>query len=140
MGYMYLAAAMISLTVLGVSYKLSDLLGCDKRQANLFFFLSGAVVAAVWAVASRSLVPIGAAIGIGVVFGIMTFFNILAFRVATTKGKISTSWTIVQLALVIPVFASIFIWHETPTMRHYLGFTLTFVAIILLGMDMGKGK
>jgi drug/metabolite transporter (DMT)-like permease len=43
-----------------------------------------------------------------------------------------------QLSLVIPVSASILFWRETPSPRVCAGLALVVVAIVLLGIDIGR--
>ncbi|MDO8684218.1 MAG: hypothetical protein Q7N50_12125 [Armatimonadota bacterium] len=140
MEYFYLASAIVWLTALGINYKLSDRLGCNKRQVNLFMFLAGAVVTLIWGYITAGLIPIKTVVIIGITLGVITFFSVAAFREAIARGRISTSWTILQLSLVVPVIGSVLIWEEVPHIRHYAGFALTALAIVLLGIDMGRAK
>ena len=137
MGYLYAVLALFAFAVLGVSYKLSDILKCDKAQANLFMFLFGGAFMLAWVVISRPALSWHAG-AFGLVLGITIFLAVVLFRRATALGRISVSWTIINLGLIAPVAASITVWHETPSLKHYLGFALTLAAIILLGIDMRR--
>ncbi len=138
MGYFYSILAAVAFAVLGVTYKLSDRLKCSQAQTNFFLFWSAATIVLVWGVVAgiRSL-PIGA-VSLGLVDGLLLFAAIVVFRKAVTLGRITTSWTIINLALIIPVIASLAFWGEAPSMRHYTGFAFTLAAIVLLGIDAGR--
>lgn len=138
MGYFYAAVSAAALTILGISYKLSDRAGCDQRQVNFFFLSFGAVIAAAWAIVSRSLVWKPAAVCLGGGMGLAVFTAVVTFRGAAHKGRIAVSWTILNLSLVFPVAASILVWHEVPTAKHWIGLALTLGAIVLLGADMAR--
>lgn len=138
LGYIYSIVAAVAFAMLGITYKLSDRLKCDQAQANFFLFTSAAVIVLVWGLLSgiRQLPP--EAILLGIVDGVFLWAAVVVFRKAATLGRISTSWTIINLALVMPVLASIVFWHETPSSRHYAGFALTLLAVVLLGIDAGR--
>ncbi len=138
MGYIYSIVAAVAFAMLGITYKLSDRRKCDGAQVNFFLLASAAVIVLVFAVTTGIRTLPRNAIALGVVDGILIFFGIYLFRRAVALGRISTSWTIINLGLVIPVLASVFLWHEIPHARHYAGFALTIVAIALLGIDAGR--
>ena len=138
MGYVYAILALVAFAVLGVSYKLSDMLRCDKSQANFFLFLFGGGFMLAWVLIGRPPPITWNSIGFGISLGLAIFMSVVLFRRAMALGRLSISWTIINLALIAPVIASITVWHETPGLRHYLGFGLTLAAIILLGIDMGR--
>jgi len=140
MGYLYAIIAIIGFTVLGVTYKLSDRLDCDKRQVNLFLFATAAVAVLIWRHGTDFHTHSLLAFVFGITFGTSAFVNITIFRKAVAKGRISTSWTIINLTLIVPVLISALIWREFPAPRHYLGLALTVVAIVLLGIDVGRAK
>lgn len=140
MGYVYAIVSTISFAVLATTYKLSDRLDCNKRQVNFFLFLTGAVIVFFVAHNYRVLVLLPSALGLGGILGAIGFINIMSFREAAARGRLSTSWPLISMSLVIPILASIFIWHETPTLRHYVGFVLILFAILLLVIDIKKAS
>lgn len=138
MGILYLLISVLAFTILGVSYKLSDRLKCDDHQVNLWMFLTAGALLLVWAWKTGGLVLHTPAIFTGTVMGVTILAAVWAFRKAVGKGSLSTSWTILQLSLVIPVSASILYWQETPSLRVCLGLALVAVAVVLLGVDLGR--
>ena len=138
MGYIYSIVAMTAYAVLGLSYKVSDRMKCDQSQVNFFLFLFAAGIVLIWGLVRGVTAAPGAAVILGLVDGVIVFASVLVFRRAAALGRISTSWTILNLSLVIPVIASVTFWHEVPSPRHYAGFALTLVAVGFLGMDAGR--
>ena len=138
MGYFYAILALVAFAVLGISYKLSDLMDCDKSQANFFLFLFGGMFMLAWTLVGHPPAITWNSAGFGASLGLAIFLSVVLFRRAMSLGRISVSWTIINLALIAPVLASITVWHEAPGLRHYLGFALTLAAIVLLGIDMGR--
>ena len=136
MGYLYLGLAVFASSTLGVMYKISDRLKCDKAQVNFYLFLSAAVIAVIWNLVNGKIQGGVFPVALGATMGLVAFVNIMSFRLAVSKGKISTSWTICNLSLVIPVAASIIFWHEVPTIKHCVGLALVVIAILLLGKDI----
>jgi drug/metabolite transporter (DMT)-like permease len=139
MGYLYLALAVAGFTLLGLSYKWSDQLCCDKRQVNAFFLSTAALVMVLWTGAAGVPAGSGHGIIIAAIMGVTVFLNVLTFREAAAKGPISVSFTVVNLSVVVPVISAILFWREIPSVRHSVGLALTLLAIVLFGMDIGRG-
>ena len=74
-------------------------------------------------------------IGIGLLGGMCAFGATWGILNALRFGKVSTSWTILGLSLVIPTMASIIFWGERLTFTKGLGFVLVCISIILIGKD-----
>ncbi len=130
--------AILVFAVLGVTYKLSDKFNCDQRYVNLFMFLSAWTVMLAWGLFTGRMDLAWRAVALGATMGSGVYLSVMIFRKACTLGRISTSWTVINLALVVPVAASILIWGEKPDPRHWLGIGLTVVAVLLLGVDIGR--
>ncbi len=64
--------------------------------------------------------------------GTAIFFSRWALLLALITGKISSSWTIVNLSVAVPTLASIFIWREIPDVKTVIGLALVPAAITLL--------
>lgn len=136
MGYLYLMLGVMFSSVLGITYKLSDRYGCEKPIVNYFLFLTAFVLALIRLLLDSNPASSTFIIGLGIALGLAGFVNVSVFRIAVTKGNISTSWTIANLSLVIPVMASVLFWHEKFTVKHFLGLVLVIVAILLIGKDL----
>ena len=140
MGYTYLAISVLCMTILGVSYKLSDRANCCQPHVNFFMFFFAAVGMLAWGWTAHRFVSTPTAVALGVMLGLNLFVSVRAFREAVAKGRLSTSWTILQLSMVFPVLASVLIWGEHPDLKRCLGLALTAVAIVLLGVDMARSQ
>lgn len=138
MGVFYAILSIAVFGVLGVSYKLSDKLGCDQRHVNLFMFLSAGIATLIWGVVTHRMGLAWQAVALGCAMGLICFTSVVAFRKAAALGRLSTSWTIINLALIMPVMASIIIWKEHPEAKHWAGLGLTMLAVVLLGIDIGR--
>lgn len=136
MGYVYLLLAVACSALLGITYKLTDKYKCDKPLVNFFLFFTAGVVAAILLPFAKAPVTSEFTAGLAIALGLLGFINVSVFRYAVGKGKISTSWTIANLSLIIPVAASILFWHEIPTVKHLLGLLLVIGAILLIGKDI----
>lgn len=138
MGYTYTILALFAFSILGISYKLSHLYKCDSRQVDFFLFSSAALVLVMRVlIEGKHHAPplaLGAALGMAVA----AVITIWAFRQSVGKGRVSTTWTITSLSLVIPTAGSMLIFGEIPNLRHVLGFALIFISIILLGIDIRR--
>ena len=71
----------------------------------------------------------------GLLGGLCAFGATWAILNALRFGKVSTSWTIFGLSLVIPTMASIIFWGERLTLTKGLGFVLVCISIALIGKD-----
>ena len=136
MGYVYLLLAVACSALLGITYKLTDRYKCDKPLVNFFLFSTSGLVAAIMLPFAKAPVTSAFSAGLAIALGLLGFINVSVFRYAVAKGKISTSWTIANLSLIIPVAASIIFWHEIPTVKHLLGLLLVIGAILLIGKDI----
>lgn len=134
----YAILAIVVFAVLGVTYKLSDKLNCDQGQVNFFMFLSASIAMLIWGLATGRMELAWRAIELGVAMGIGCYLSVAIFRRASALGRISTSWTVLNLALIVPVAASIVIWKEQPESKHWMGLGLTVLAVILIGIDIGR--
>ncbi len=138
MGAFYAILAILVFGVLGISYKLSDKLNCDQQHVNFFMFLSAAIAMLGWGLVTHRLGMVWPPIALGCAMGLICWFSVIAFRKAAGIGRLSTSWTVLNLALIVPVMASIVIWKEHPMPKHWIGLGLTMLAVVLLGIDIGR--
>ena len=135
----YPLIAILSLAVLGLSYKLCDHWKCDRKQANMVWFGVALVPSALFG-ATQGIKASPAAGLLGVMMGCTLYTTIILFRESAAKGPISISYSTLQLSLVIPVVASLILWGETPSLRHVFGVCLIAVAIVFFGVDLGRRK
>lgn len=122
--------------MIGVLHKVADHKQCRPEAINLFIFLGAAI--------AMNAVSMGRS-GIGrllhiptvawvtaVVCGFLASIATLAFQHGVKYGKISTSWLIINLSMVLPTILSIFVYHEFITLRRTIGLMLAVATLILL--------
>ncbi|MDI6782770.1 MAG: EamA family transporter [bacterium] len=69
---------------------------------------------------------------IAIIGGICAFAATLTFFYVMRAENLSTMWTVISLAVVIPTFASIILWKEYPNLYQWLGIGLMLIALPLL--------
>lgn len=131
----YLFLSVIFYTIAALIYKHANQIGCDRinlivteRIAAVFFMLLYLVFFNTFKMSIQ--ITLLACIG-----GVTIFLSRLALLTSLKYGKISSSWTAVNLSVVIPVIASIFLWKETPNPKQVAGLVLVPLAIFLLQED-----
>jgi drug/metabolite transporter (DMT)-like permease len=67
--------------------------------------------------------------------GTIALFALWSFQEGLKRGKIATSWLIINLSSVIPTLGSIVIYHEPVNLKKLLIIGLIFVAIVLIWKD-----
>jgi uncharacterized membrane protein len=70
--------------------------------------------------------------GFAAIGGAAIFFSRWTLLLALVSGKVSSSWTVVNLSIAIPTLASIFIWGEIPGVKTIIGLALVPPAVMLL--------
>lgn len=128
----YLVGSLAFGSVFAQSYKFAvardqdvDWVGAVSFVMGALFLLlaqSGSLATATWP-----------AIWLGVAYGATGVGAQLAFFRALRHGDLAVSWTIVQLSALIPVLASIILWHEHPDIWQALAIGGMVVAILLMG-------
>lgn len=85
-------------------------------------------------------VPIAAPVlRLGLVAGSL-FFVLFLLLVSTMSDRgVSLAAALIQLSVLVPLVASLTIWHERPTFVRGLGAALCLVAMPLLALDKGLG-
>lgn len=142
MSYLFLAAAIVCLGMLGVLHKVADHRQCRPQAINLFLFSwATALMASTAAIVSgppNMFTSQGKIVMIAGVCGSCAGIAILNFQHSMRFGKISTSWLIINLSTSIPTIFSIVLYHERVTLKRSLSLILAVAALILLAVDRRK--
>lgn len=109
------------------------------RAVNLWMSLSGTAVALVQFLVVGPSYNSMAAI-LGVVTGVIAYFATLSFFYHMRTANLAVSWTVIGLAIVFPVAASVLIWHEHPTTKQWAGLCLMLLALVLFGLGKKPEK
>jgi drug/metabolite transporter (DMT)-like permease len=67
--------------------------------------------------------------------GVIALCGIWAFQEGLKKGKIATSWLVINLSSAIPTVGSIVIYHEPVNLKKIAIVALIFVSIVLVWKD-----
>lgn len=137
MAAFYLIVSIVCITIFALCYKVAVKLGCELRAVNLWMNGTAAgLLLLVFALKNRDFNTHAALLGI--VSGVFTYLSTLAFFYHIRKARLAVSWTVIGLAVVFPVVASILIWHEHPSVKQWVGLSLLPIAFVLLGIGPGE--
>ncbi len=136
MGYVFLTVSIVANTVWALCYKVAVRRKCNLDSVNLILQIAATLVlVAFWGATGARYHPgvviLAILTGIGMCISSFTFFHHMK------TGVLAVSWTVIGLALVFPVLASVLVWHEQPTPKQYIGLALIPVAFVCFG---GNGK
>src|SRR5437868_13359964 len=111
MRYLHLLLAVGSLGMLGVLHKVADHRRCRPQAINLLLFFWASLLLAVTAAIRSGPAAVfalpGRVLAIGAICGMCAGLAILNFQHAVRFGKISTSWLLINLSMVVPTALSI---------------------------------
>jgi drug/metabolite transporter (DMT)-like permease len=72
---------------------------------------------------------------VAITCGCVALCALWAFQEGIKRGKIATSWLIINLSSIIPAIGSIFIYHEAINLKKIAIVGLIFIAIVLVWKD-----
>ena len=133
--YLYMFLALAFAAAIGLLYKLAGIRGYNILAISVLYFSVALVAILIYSLFFDNFEFDLTVIGIGLLGGIGAFGATWAVLNALRFGKVSTSWTILGLSLVIPTTASMVFWGERLTPAKGLGFVLVCLSIILMGQD-----
>jgi len=137
LGYLYLALSTIVVTGWALGYKIV-VKRCDEiRSVNLWVYIGATTVMLIYFIASGHKYNSTAA-WLGFATGFSTFVATITFFYHIRTGVLAVSWTVIGLAVVFPVAASIIFWHEQPSLKQWIGLCLIPIALILCNPGNGK--
>ena len=127
-----LALVLFFFTAAAMLYKAANQAGC--RQVGTIAIERAAVLLfmGLYIIFFDSLHITPRLTGLAAIGGTAIFFSRWALLLALITGKVSSSWTVVNLSVAIPTLASILIWKEIPDIKTITGLALVPAAIILL--------
>ena len=128
----YLIGSIICNILFGQIYKLASAHGYDVDWVSAVSFMSGSLLLLfVWVFQHRAIGR--PTMGLGVAFGATAGIAQLAYFRSLRYGRVSVSWTIVQLAMLIPVLAGVLFWAERPAWWQGVAIAAAVGAVALLG-------
>jgi hypothetical protein len=146
LGCVFLVLAMLSIACLGVCHKLADLRDCKPGSINVMLFCSASAVFWGYTLILKvlgegarffHLFPVSAVL-VAVGCGICACFAILTFQIGVRYGRISTSWLIINLSMLVPASLSLLVYQEWREPIHWqqpVALVLMIVSMLLLWRD-----
>lgn len=136
---LYLIATTLFMSLYALLYKVSSHRGCSPIGVNLILYLSAMVITAAYLFLTCSFTFNLKAALLGCANGVFMFVAVLAFFIVAIHGDLSTSWTIINLSIVIPIGASILLWKEIPNPYQIAGILLVIPSLMLFGNIGNRG-
>ncbi len=142
----YLILSVLCYLATSVTMKLAAVRGLDAIEVNLSLRVSGTVLTIVLLVitaASLTQPQLPQATALGVFSGLCTFLSGYYSLRALDFGPLNTTWSVLRMATVIPVLASILVWGElrSATEPHEIVTKLAGVACLLVALTLlGRGQ
>lgn len=134
----YLFISVFSFAAAAILYKYANHTNCDRISIVLSERITTVILLFIYITLFDRFALSPVITVLAIIGGTTIFFSRIALLASLKYGKVSSSWTIVNLSVVIPVLASIFLWHEIPLPRQIIGLFLVPVAIGLLQEEPGK--
>jgi drug/metabolite transporter (DMT)-like permease len=116
-----------------VCYKIASQQKCNLQSVNAWNYAGSTITILVFIIVKQDF-PINTnVILLGILAGASAYISTLTFFLHIKQGQLSTSWTIISLSIAFPVAASIFVWHEHPSMHQIIAMGFIVAAFILMG-------
>ncbi len=137
MGYVFVLLSLFSYGALGICHKVAERRHCRPKLLAAMMMLAAFVQMNVLAAFSAPVIYTipTRALYVAVTCGAFALCAFWALQEALKKGKIATSWLIINLSSVIPTVASIVIYHEPVNLKKIAIVALIFIAIVLVWKD-----
>jgi len=139
MALVYLIVSIVCVTGFALCYKVAARYDCELRAVNLCMNIAAtAVLVLTFVVNGRRFNSTVALLGLA--SGACTYLSTLSFFYHMRSARLAVSWTVIGLAVVFPVAASILVWHEQPSTKQWFGLGLLPVALLLLSLGGGENS
>lgn len=136
MGYLMVLWSLFSYGALGICHKWAERKHCRPRVLAMIVMLSAFLVMNIFVIfEKRGYAMPRSAFYVAITCGSVALCALWAFQQGIKRGKIATSWLIINLSSVIPTLASIVIYHEPINLKKMVVVGLIFVAIVLVWKD-----
>ena len=141
LGHLFLGMALVALGLIGIFHKIADQYRCRPRAISVSIFFWAGLFTVVYLIATGKTALVGETPGklylVAGVCGFLAAAAILAFQAGLRygKGKIATSWVVINLSTALPTILSIVIYKEAVSPGKIVGLILVVVAVLLLWKD-----
>lgn len=131
--FVYLILSILFSVMFAVCYKIASQQNCNLQLVNAWNYAGSTTTILIFIIIKRNFPLDINVILLGIAAGISAYIATLTFFLHIKQGQLSTSWTIISLSIAFPVAASIFVWHEHPSMHQIIAMGLIVAAFILMG-------
>ena len=141
LGHLFLGMALVALGMIGIFHKIADQYRCRPRAISVSIFFWAGLFTVVYLIATGKTALVSETPGklylVAGVCGFLAAAAILAFQAGLRygKGKIATSWVVINLSTALPTILSIVIYKEAVSPGKIVGLILVVVAVLLLWKD-----
>lgn len=121
----------------GFGYKVATIIKARRPVVNAYFLIlswlgvTGLACSRETLVFNRVVVIAGLGAGASLYFCTAAFFQVMRY------GRLAIQWTLINMAIAVPVAASIVFWNERPTAGAAAGMVLVVIAVVFMGVDKG---
>jgi drug/metabolite transporter (DMT)-like permease len=129
----YLAIHALAIACFSSCYKIAARRGCHTPAVHLAMYLTAVAIALPVALVRGGLAADWRLAALGGLGGLSLFAAMRAFFLAMSQGGLALGWTVVSLAVVVPLGASVVVWGEMPTAWQFAGLALLVPCILLFG-------
>jgi drug/metabolite transporter (DMT)-like permease len=135
-GYILVLCSLFSYGALGICHKLAERKHCRPKQLVMRLMLSAFLSMNVFVIFGRQgYATTHSAFYVAFTCGAISLCALWAFQEGIKRGKIATSWLIINLSSVVPTLGSIVIYHEAVSLKKIAIIGLIFAAIVLVWKD-----
>ncbi len=131
--FLLLSGSIILVVLFGLCYNLAAVKKCNLNMVNVWMYFGATATTAVVALIEGRLPTNSQAIHLGILTGVGMFIATLSFFYHIRTGKLSASWTVINLSVAFPVLAGLLIWGEHPSVKQIIGLVLIAVSLLLFG-------
>jgi hypothetical protein len=118
---------------LGVAFELAAKREYPKWDFMMYKQLCGTLLGLAMALVLRLPFVAPRVLGLALVGAVFYLATLWAYLTASRERDIAANWTILNLSVVVPVFLSIFYFHDAFSYSKGVGFGFTVLAILLIG-------
>lgn len=133
----FLLLAVLSSAMVSIVMRLST----NKISANLSMLAANYLICSVLGAAYGSfelvaprVTGFSVTLWLGLISGVLYLAGLMLFQTNTRKNGIVLSSVFMKLGLLVPIVASVLIFHENPTVSQIAGFCIAIFAIVLINL------
>lgn len=136
MGYFLVLLSLFSYGTLGICHKLAERKHCRPKVLAMMVMLAAFLGMNLFVLSSkRGYAMPQPAFYVAIICGSIALGALWAFQEGIKRGKIATSWLVINLSSIIPTVGSVLIYHEPISLKKIAIVGLIFASIFLVWKD-----